>query len=89
MGVFTHAELILSLMHSCKLPFSVASLSYPRNHNGTPNPTLKDLFLSVAVDALSGIKRYGHISSEKKNDKTTEVEKQIGELLLLKLIKHV
>lgn len=56
MGVFTHAELILSLMHSCKLPFSVASLSYPRKHNGTPNPTLKDLFASVAVDALSGIR---------------------------------
>lgn len=89
MGVFTHAGLIWSLMHSCKLPFSVASLSYPRKHNGTPNPTLKDLFLSVAVDALSGIKRYGHISSGKKNHKTTDVEKQIGELLLLKLIKHV
>lgn len=74
MGVFTHAELILSLMHSCKLPFSVASLSYPRNHNGTPNPTLKDLFLSVAVDALSGIKRYGHISSEKKMTKQLKLK---------------
>lgn len=62
--MFTHAELILSLMHSYKLSFNVVSLSYLRKHNGTLNPTLGDLCLSVAVDALSGIKRYGHISSE-------------------------
>lgn len=87
-GVFTHAELILSLMHSCKLPFSVPSLSYLRKHNGTLNPTLGDLFLSVAADALSGIKRYGRISSEKNHTSTNQVGKQTGELLLPNPIKH-